>query len=184
MVRYLLLLGSYLNCSRLKTQACSFTGHTLSGNFVFIINYFRLELFLAVADWSCLKLEITYQHDTENLTRRTTLFCRDLFYCVLLWLETLQVVVKWSFGSYGYLILVKISYATVTPNKILKRSLEQKIFSCLFVAKIEKRESYLEKFPLVALATILVYHYVPIGNSLPRNFWISNFYFYQKCLCW
>jgi hypothetical protein len=28
----------------------SFTGHTLSGNFVIIINYFRLELFLAVAD--------------------------------------------------------------------------------------------------------------------------------------
>ncbi len=39
----------------------------------------RSELFLAVADWSWL-LEITYQYDAENLTRRTILFRRHLFH--------------------------------------------------------------------------------------------------------
>ncbi len=58
------------------------------------------------------------------------------------------------------------------------------VLFCLFVAKIEKRESNLGKFPLVQLATRLVYRYVPIGCCLPRDFRISNFSCYQNFSYW
>ena len=83
---------------------------------------------------------------------------------------------------YWYLIIVIISYAIEMQQKIVKNIFGIKCFvlHCLFVAKMEKGESNLGKFPLVRLATILVYRYVPIGCCLPRDFRISNFSCYQN----
>ncbi len=87
---------------------------------------------------------------------------------------------------YGYLLIVIISYATEMQQKIVKKDIWNKMFCfiCLFVAKKEKWESNLGKFPLVRLATILVYWYVPIGCCLPRDIRFSNFSCYQNLSYW
>jgi hypothetical protein len=87
---------------------------------------------------------------------------------------------------YWYLIIVIISYSIEIQQKIVKNIFGIKCFvlHCLFVAKMEKGESNLGKFPLVRLATILVYRYVPIGCCPPRDFRISNFSCYQNFSYW
>jgi hypothetical protein len=79
-----------------------------------------------------------------------------------------------SSASFLYdMLIVVISCATVM--KIVKNVWNICfVLYCLFVAKMERWESNLGKFPFVRLATILVCRDIPIGCRLPRDLPISN----------